>query len=136
MLKTMGRYAVCCMVLLGVLMLVAGCASEGNQAILDLVRLQMRLVAEYGGSNMAVELEDGNTLGVTCARCPSGGLDRDLGAREAREIAEFVCENYRSMERIDRVWVAFGVGQDGFMADTAASLTYSFEKGELGCGNS
>ena len=136
MWKTMGRYTVCCMVLLSVLMVAAGCASEDSQAILDLVRLQMRLAAEYRGSNMVIEFQGRNTLGITCARSPSDGLDRDLGAREAREIAEFVCENYRSMEGIDRVWVAFGVRQDGFMADTDASLTYSFEKGELDCGDS
>jgi hypothetical protein len=50
---------------LGFLVLLAGCSGEGIQAVQDLVPLQEQLAAEYGGSSITVEIEDGNTLGVT-----------------------------------------------------------------------
>ena len=119
---------------LGFLVLLAGCSGEDIQAVQDLVPLQEQLAAEYGGSNIKVEIEDGNTLGVTFVNSSSNDLARDRKAEQAREIAWFVCENYASMDRIDKVWVAFKVHQDGSIADTTSSATFVFEKGELECG--
>jgi hypothetical protein len=121
---------------LGFPVLLAGCSGEGIQAVQDLVPLQEQLAAEYGGSSIKVEIEDGNTLGVTFVNSSSNGLARDRKAEQAREIASFVCENYASMDRVDKVWVAFEVHQDGSIADTTSSATFVFEKSELECGDS
>lgn len=119
---------------LGFLVLLAGCSGEDIQAVQDLVPLQEQLAAEYGGSSITVEIEDGNTLGVTFVNSSSNGLARDRKAEQAREIASFVCETYASMDRVDKVWVAFQVHQDGSIADTTSSATFVFEKSELECG--
>ena len=124
------------LVTLGFLVLLTGCSGKGIQAVQDLIPLQEQLAAEYGGSNIKVEIEDGNTLGVTFANSSSNGLARDRKAEQAREIAWFVCENYASMDRVDKVWVAFKVHQDGSIADTTSSATFVFEKSELECGDS
>jgi hypothetical protein len=124
------------LVTLGFLVLLAGCSGEGIQAVQDLIPLQEQLAAEYGGSNIKVEIEDGNTLGVTFVNSSSNGLARDRKAEQAREIASFVCENYASMGKIAQVWVAFEIHQDGSIADTTSSATFVFEKGELECSDS
>ena len=124
------------LVTLGFLVLLAGCSGEDIQAVQDLVPLQEQLAAEYGESSITVEIEDGNTLGVTFANSSSNGLARDRKAEQAREIASFVCENYASMDRVDEVWVAFEIHQDSSMVDTTGSVTFSFEKSELECGDS
>jgi hypothetical protein len=124
------------MATLGFLVLLAGCSGAGIQAVQDLVPLQEQLAAEYGESNIGVEIEDGNTLGVTFVSSSSDGLAGDRKAEQAREIASFVCENYASMDTVDEVWVAFEIRQDGTLVDTAGSVTFTFEKRELECGDS
>jgi hypothetical protein len=124
------------LVTLGFLVLLARCSGEGIQAVQDLIPLQEQLAAEYGGSNSKVEIEDGNTLGVTFVSSPSNGLARDRKAEQAREIASFVCENYTSMDRIDKVWVAFEIHQAGSIVDTTSSATFVFKKSELECSDS
>jgi hypothetical protein len=126
------RRLVGCTVTLGLLLFLAGCSGGGTRAILDLVPLERQLVAEYGASNIVIGLEDGDTLGVTVV----DGSSRDLArpkAEQAREIAEFVCQHYASMDRIDRIWIALELRHQGSMADATGSAMFSFEKGELGC---
>jgi hypothetical protein len=134
MLEKHGRYSACCMVALGLLLFLAGCA-EGSQAILDLVPLQVQLAKAYGASNLVIGLEDGKTLGITVVDDPSGSPAGDRGAEQAREIAEFVCEHYRSMGRVETVWVTFETRQGGFLADASASVTFTFARSELGHGD-
>jgi hypothetical protein len=131
MLDKYGRYAACCMVTLGLLLFLAGCA-EGSQAILDLVPLQVQLAQEYGASNLVIGLEDGETLGITVVDDPSGSPAADQRAKQAREIAEFVCEHYGSMGRIKIVWVTFETRQGGFLVDSTASVRFTFAGSELG----
>jgi hypothetical protein len=52
---------------------------------------------------------------------------------QAREIAEFACAHYRSMDRIDRVWVAFEIRRGRSLFEATRSLTFTFEKSELAC---
>lgn len=123
-------------VALGFLVLLAGCSGAGLQAVQDLVPLQEQLAAEYGESNIRVEIEDGNTLGVKFVSSPSNGLAGDRKAERAREVAPFVCENYASLGTVDEVWVAFEIRKDGTMVDATTSVTFTFEKSELECGDS
>ena len=136
MLRKHKRCFACCMVILGFLVLLAGCSREGVQAFQDLLPLQEQLVTEYGASNIKVEIQDGNTLGITFVNSSSTGLTRDQKAEQARETALFVCENYASMGRMDKVWVAFEIHQDGSVVDATSSVTFAFEKSELECGDS
>ena len=143
MLRKRRRYLTCCMVILGFVVLLAGCSREGIQALRDLTSLQEKLVAEYGASHVKIEIQDESTLGVTIVNSSFNGLARDQKEEEAREIASFVCENYASMGRavlplpdIDKVWVAFEIHQDGSIVDTTGSVTFVFEKSELECGDS
>ena len=111
-------------------------AEEGVQAVQNLIPLQEQLATEYGESNIKVEIEDGNALGITFVNSSSNGLAWDQKAEQAREIALFVCENYASMDRIAQVWVAFEIHQDGSIVDTTSSVTFDFKKSELECGES
>jgi hypothetical protein len=121
-----------CLVILGLLALLSGCAQD-TQAMVDLAPLQVQLASEYGSSNLVIGLQQGSTLCVTVARSPSAGLGRDQGAQEARDIAEFVCANYRSMDTIEGVRVTFEMRQERFLADVTASVVYTFERSELVC---
>ena len=134
MLEKHGRYSVYCVVILGLLLFLAGCA-EGSQAILDLVPLQVQLAQEYGPSGLVIGLEDGRTLGITVVDGNSGSPASDQRAEQAREIAEFVCEHYRSMGRIETVWVTFETRQGGFLVYATASVKYTFAASELGHGD-
>lgn len=134
MLKRVGRYSACCMVTLALLVCLAGCAGEGSQAILDLVPLQMQLVAEYGASDVIVELQDESTLGVTIVEDASGIPTSDLGLKKAREIAEFVYKQYGSIGRIDTVQVAFEIHRDGSVVDSTGRVAYAFAQTELAHG--
>lgn len=133
MVQKYGGHVSYCMLILVLLVLLTGCAGEDSQAIVDLVPLQVQLVSEYRGSAIAVALQDGNTLGVTVADDSSWSLASDQRVEQAREIAEFVCEHYRSIGKIDRVRVAFETGQDGSVVDTSGSVAYTFARGELAC---
>ena len=128
------RYAARCATILVLLLFLPGCDGGDSRAILDLVPLQAQLATEYGGSDIVVELQNGNTLGVTVAGSLSDRLDRDRGVEHARKVAASVCQHYASMDRIDQVWVAFQGHQDGFPAIVTASTVFTFEKGDLGCG--
>lgn len=130
--KCRGHVAYCTVVLV-LLVLLTGCAGQDSQAMVDLIPLQVQLVSEYGGSAIAVALQDGNTLSVTVADGSSWSLESDQGVEQAREIAESVCEHYRSIGRIDRVRVVFEIRQDGSVVDTSGSVAYAFARGELAC---
>jgi hypothetical protein len=134
MLNRNGKYVVRCTMGLLLAVFLAGCGGEGSQAILDLVPLQVQLVAEYGASNIVVELQDGNTLGITVAGDASRSLARDQRAEQAQKIAEFVCDNYRSIDRIVQVRVSFEIGQNGSVVEPTGSVTFTFPKSELACG--
>lgn len=122
-----------CMVVLALLVLLTGCAGQDSQAAVDLIPLQVQLVSEYGGSAIAVALQDGNMLSVTVAGDSSSSLGGAQRVEQAREIAEFVCEHYRSIGRIDRVRVVFENRQGGSVVDSSGSLAYSFARQELAC---
>jgi hypothetical protein len=134
MLKTNSRYVVRCTMGLLLAVFLAGCGGEGSQAILDLVPLEMKLVAEYGASNIVAGLQEESTLGVTVVDDASRSLTRDQRAEQAREIAEFVCDNYRSIDRIAQVRVSFEIGQNSSVVDTTDSVTFAFARSELACG--
>jgi hypothetical protein len=133
MLKRNSGYLALCVIGLALTVFLAGCASESNQAILDLVPLQMQLLGEYGGSNAVVGLQDDSTLGVTIAEDASGSSESDLGMKKAREIAEFVCKHYGSIGRIDTVEVAFEIRRDGSVVDATGRVAYAFAPSELAC---
>jgi hypothetical protein len=134
MLKEYGRYSAYCMVILVLLVLLTGCAGDGGQPTLDLMRLQVQLVAEYGGSNVVAALQDARTLSVAIADEAFTGPARDLGLERAREVAEFVCKHYGSMGGIDTVEVQFEIRRDGSVVDASGRLAYAFARSELDCG--
>ena len=135
-MKEDGRHSARCVVIFGLILFLAGCGGEGGQALLDLVPLEMDLVAEYGVAGIVVGLQDGTTLSVTMVHDASGSSSSDQRAERAREIAQFVCEHYRSMDRIDMVEVAFEIRRDGFLSDESRSVTFAFEVAGLACGGS
>lgn len=133
MLKRNGGYVALCVLGLVLAVLLAGCAGESNQAILDLVPLQMQLVGEYGGSNVVIGLQDDGTLSVTIAEDASGSPESDLSVERARGIAEFVCKHYGSIGRMDTVEVAFEIRRDGSVVDATGRVAYAFAPAELAC---
>jgi hypothetical protein len=136
MLRKHRRYFSCCMVALSSLVLLAGCSREDIRAVRDLIALHEQLSAEYGESNARVEIQQGNTLGITFVNSSFNDLTWDHKTLQAQEIASFVCENYASMDRIDKVLVTLETYRDSFMVDATSSVTFAFEKNELECGNS
>jgi hypothetical protein len=128
------RRVVGCMVTLGLLLFLVGCSRGRTGAILNLVPLQKQLVAEYGASNIVIGLQEGDMLEVTVIDDSSSAPARARSVEQAREIAEFVCQHYGSMDKIDRVSVALEIRQEGFVADVTGVTRFSFEKGELECG--
>jgi hypothetical protein len=122
------------MVFLTLLVLLTGCAGDGGQPTLDLIRLQAQLVAEYGGSNVVAALQDARTLSVSIADEAFTGLASDLGLERAQEIAEFVCKHYGSMGGIDTVEVQFEIRRDSAVVDASGRLAYTFTRTELDCG--
>lgn len=134
MLKKHGRCSDCCLMILVLLVPLAGCASHGSQPTVDLIRLQLQLVAEYGGSNVVVALQDAHTLSVTIAGDASTDPASDRGLERAQEIAKFVCKRYGSMGEIDIIRVGFLIRQNGSGVDASAQLAYAFALTELACG--
>ena len=130
--RNRGHVALCAMGLALIVFLI-GCAGESNQAILDLVPLQMQLASEYGGSNVVIGLQGDSTLSVTVVEDAFGSPESDLGAEKAREIAEFVCKHYGSIGRIDTVDVAFEIRREGSMVDATGRVAYAFVPAELAC---
>jgi hypothetical protein len=128
------RYASYCATILVLLVLLSGCAAANSRTILAQVPLQSQLATQYGGSNIVVDLQNGNTLGVTVSGSLSEDLDQDRAKEQARQIATSVCQYYAAIDRIDRVWVAFERRRDGLPAAAAVSVTFTFEKGTLECG--
>ena len=127
------RYPAFFMILLATLAIVAGCSSQRSKAVLDLVPLSLRLEDKFKESSMVVELEDRDTLGITVVDATADGLIPNQAAERAHDIASFVCENYHSMDEIDRVWVTFESHHDKSIADNTGSVTYSFEDSALVC---
>ena len=130
--RNRGHVALCAMGLALIVFLI-GCAGESNQAILDLVPLQMQLASEYGGSNVVIGLQGDSTLSVTVVEDAFGSPESDLGAEKAREIAEFVCKHYGSIGRIDTVDIAFEIRREGSMVDATGRVAYAFVPAELAC---
>jgi hypothetical protein len=133
MLKRNSGYLVLWAIGLALAVFLTGCAGGSNQAILDLVPLQMQLFGEYGGSKVVVELQDDSTLGVTIAEDASGSPESALGVEKAREIAEFVWKHYGSMGRIDTVEVAFEIRRNGSVVNATGRVAYAFAPAELAC---
>jgi hypothetical protein len=130
-LERYGRSFAYCMVVLALLGPLVGCASEGNQPMPDLVRLQVQSVAEYGGSNVVVALQDAHTLRITIADDASTGRAHAVGRERAREIAEFACKHYRAAGRIDTVEVEFLIRRNGSVLDASGRLAYAFARTDL-----
>lgn len=133
MSMTSGRYLSYCAMFAVLVVLLSGCAGGDNGLIQDLLSLQKQLATQYDGSNIVVDLKNGNTLGVTVSGSLSEGLSWSRAKEQAREIAESVCQHLAVTDRIDRVSVALERRQDGFLAGVATSVAFTFEKGELGC---
>mgnify|MGYP001812506236 FL=1 len=133
MMERHGRYSVCGVVGLALLLILAGCAGESTQAVLDLVPLQREMAAEYGGWNVVVECQHGDTLRFTMFEEAAGISPNEFSPERAQEIAEFVCEHYRSMDRIDMVEVAFEFRRDSPVGDASGRLAYAFARTELDC---
>ncbi len=133
MLERCGRYSVFCVATLALVLVLVGCGGESSQAVLDLVPLQMQMVEEYGGSNVVVELQDEGTLSFLVVEDASEISASDLGVERAREIADFVCGHYGSMNRIDTVEVAFEFRGDGSVVDSTGRVAYAFARTELVC---
>lgn len=131
--RNRGDVALCAAGLVIVLFL-TGCAGANSQAILDLVPLQAQLAAQYGGAEIAVDLHNGNRLGITVAGSLPDDLGNERGVEQAREIARTVCQHYASIDRIDQVRVAFQDHQVGILVDGTSLAAFTFEKGEFGCG--
>jgi predicted pyridoxine 5'-phosphate oxidase superfamily flavin-nucleotide-binding protein len=93
----------------------------------------MQMVAEYGGANVVVELQDEGTLRFLIAEKASGISANNLGPERAREIAEFVCNHYGSMGSIDTVEVAFEIRRDGSVVDATGQVAYAFARNDLAC---
>jgi hypothetical protein len=102
--------------------------------MLDLVGLQVQLVAEYGGSNVVAALQDARTLSVTIADDAFTGPAGDRGLERAREIAEFVCRHYGPMGNIDTIQVEFLIRRESAVVDASGRLAYTFTRTELDCG--
>ncbi len=135
MFTTKARLSVLGTVLLALTLCLAGCSAEGGRAALDLVPLQRELAAEYEGAKINVDLQNGHRLGITVSSDASRDPAYEQGADGAREVAEFVCQHYRSMDQIDRLRVAFAVHEGGLLADAKISAAYSWENQELPCGS-
>jgi len=133
MMERVGRHSMFGVLGLALLLILAGCAGASNQSVLELVPLQMEMAAEFGGWNVVVERQDGDTLRLMMVEEASGISPSDLGPKRAREIAEFVCKHYGSMDRIDTVEVAFEIRRDGSVGDASGRLAYAFARTELDC---
>jgi hypothetical protein len=135
-MKTQVRFMTGCTVALVFVALLVGCSGEGVRALTDLASLQRELEAEYGVSNIAfdVPFQGSDTLGVTFSNSSFNSLTGLQKEELAQEIAFFVCENYASMDKVETVWIAFEIDQDGLLVHTSASVSFAFEKGELACG--
>lgn len=135
-MNTQVRRLVGCMAALVLVALLVGCSGEGLHAVGDLVSLQRQLAAEYGASGITfdVPIQDSDTLGVTFVNSSFNSLTGEQQAELAQEIASFVCENYGSMGRVDTVWIAFEIDQEGVLVDASSSVSFTFEKSELACG--
>ena len=129
------RFPVWYVVALGILLLLAGCSHKDVQAVADLIPLQRQLDSEYGASGTRCHLLDANTLDVTLVNSPSNSPDSEQKAERAREVAEFACQSYVSMDRIARVRVAFAIAKKGALADATATISFHFDKNELECGD-
>jgi len=133
MLERYGGYSARWLMVLALLVLLAGCAGESSQPMLDLVGLQMQLVAEYGGSNVVAALQDARTLSVTIADETFTGPAGNRGPERAREVAEFVCKHYGPMDNIETIQVEFLIRRDGSVVDASGRLAYTFARTELAC---
>ena len=133
MLEKYGRCSKCGVVALALVLVLAGCG-ESTQTVVDLVPLQMQMVKEYGGSVVVVELQDGDTLRFLIAEEASGIAASDLGPERARQIAEFACNHYGSMDSIDTVEIAFEIRRDGTLVDATGQVAYAFARNDLACG--
>lgn len=134
MLKKHRSVPMCRLAVLSLLLLLAGCSRADVQGVVDLVPLQQQLAAEYGESTVKVELQNGKKLGVTLVY-PSP-VDAAWGQRaeQAREIAQFACAHYPSIDRIDQVRVGFEVKQGVGLVDISRSAAFVFATDDLECG--
>ena len=134
MFTTKARYTALGALGLVLVLSLASCSVDGGRAVLDLVPLQRKLVAEYEGTKIHVDLQNGHRLGITLSSNTPSDLAYQQSAVGAREVAEFVCRNYPSMDQIDSLRVAFGVHEGGLLADAKISASYTWEQNELPCG--
>lgn len=133
MWKKHKRVPVCLMAALSLLLLLAGCSRADVQRVVDLVPLQQELAAEYGGSTIRVELQNGSTLGVTLVYLSPVDVAWGQRAEQAREIAQFACAHHPSIDRIDQVRIGFEVKQGGGLVDTSRSAAFVFATDDLEC---
>ena len=128
-------YCASVLAVLGTALVLTACSQETVRAAVDLVPLQRKLEAEFDATNLEFGLHDGDTLSVTLLDSRASGFSWCQKAERARDIAESVCESYGSMGRYDRVRVTSESRHEGTMGDVSGSVGFSFEKGELQCGD-
>ena len=118
-----------CIFILGV-----GCTREDIKAVRDLFPLRSAIISEFKERSVEVKIQNGNTLGITFVNPQFNYWDSKEQERKASEIADFVINKYKSIGRIDTIWISFTIYKKYFFIFhyTNALNTFFFKKNESG----
>jgi hypothetical protein len=110
------------LILSPLLLAAAGCSGEALKSWSELAALRAALIREYGHQGVNVVVQSGHVLGVTFVNSPLNGSAEAERSKRAKEVAQFVRDNYASIGKIDEIWVSFVRSRTYF---------YVFHQGEV-----
>jgi hypothetical protein len=94
-------------IFVGVSLLSSLSCSKAVESISDLYSLRAELMREYNVEDINVVIQNANVLGISVINSAFNDLSEQEKERKAQEIAFFAKNHYKSIQSVDRIWVAF-----------------------------
>ncbi|HEX2996203.1 MAG TPA: hypothetical protein VHP14_15360 [Anaerolineales bacterium] len=98
------------------------------EAMLD---LQLKIAETYTCEDLSIQIMNGNTLNVSLINSGFNELSPSQQVNSAREVAQFVKENYTGNIEFDRIVIIFVKNAKTGPLNTNQSFSYPFEVSEL-----
>lgn len=111
-------------------LLLVSCGKQ-QAKVSELASLQRDIVRMYGETGVNVNLSNELSLTVTFINSPLNSKTQDERARRAQETAVFVKQHYRSIHKLEEIWVVFIRQETRFVVITSSDWMdyFGFDKG-------
>lgn len=96
-----------------------------------MVDMQQKLAQTYSCQNVGVQIMNGDTLNISLVNSEFNDLPSSQQTDKARDVAQFVKDNYKGQAKIVRIVITFAKNTRVGPVNTNLTFSYPFDVSEL-----